>query len=146
MHPRVKRYLIDAMSGMAQGLFASLLIGTIVKTLGQQLLRLGENPVFSFLVNAGNFATESHVVGAAMAVGIGFAMKVPQLVLFCLVAVGAAANVSISLLTCSQNASNCSAFTESPTACSWPRGVSGLSVAPQILFSTFQTVSPCLTK
>ena len=58
MHPRVKRYLIDAMSGMAQGLFASLLIGTIVKTLGQQLLRLGENPVFSFLVDAGNFATE----------------------------------------------------------------------------------------
>ena len=94
MHPRVKRYLIDAMSGMAQGLFASLLIGTIVKTLGQQLLRLGENPVFAFLVNAGNFATESHVVGAAMAVGIGYAMKVPQLVLFCLVAVGAAANVS----------------------------------------------------
>ncbi|MCQ2580033.1 MAG: PTS sugar transporter subunit IIC [Treponemataceae bacterium] len=94
MNPRVKRYLIDAMSGMAQGLFASLLIGTIIKTLGQQLLRLGTNPVFTFLVDAGNFASESHVVGAAMAVGIGFAMNVPQLVLFCLAAVGAAANVT----------------------------------------------------
>lgn len=94
MNKYVKRYCIDAMSGMAQGLFSSLLIGTIIKTLGQQLLRLGDNPVFQFLVNAGNFATDSHVVGAAMAVGIGFAMQVPALVLFSLVAVGSAANVT----------------------------------------------------
>ncbi len=94
MNRYVKRYFIDAMSGMAQGLFASLLIGTIIKTLGQQLLRLSVNPVFQFLVDAGNFATEGHVVGAAMAVGIGFAMGVPALVLFSLVAVGAAANVT----------------------------------------------------
>ena len=94
MNKYVKRYLIDAMSGMAQGLFASLLIGTLIKTLGQQLLRLSVNPVFQFLVDAGNFATEGHVVGAAMAVGIGFAMGVPALVLFSLVAVGAAANVT----------------------------------------------------
>ena len=82
MNKYAKRYLIDAMSGMAQGLFCSLLIGTIVKTLGQQLLRLNNNAVFQFLVNAGNFATDAHVVGAAMAVGIGFAMGVPALVLF----------------------------------------------------------------
>ncbi len=94
MNKYVKRYFIDAMSGMAQGLFASLLIGTIIKTLGQQLLRLSVNPVFQFLVDAGNFATEGHVVGAAMAIGIGFAMGVPALVLFSLVAVGAAANVT----------------------------------------------------
>ena len=94
MNKYVKRYFIDAMSGMAQGLFASLLIGTIIKTLGQQLTNLWQNPVFDFLVTAGNFATEAHVVGAAMAVGIGFAMGAPALVLFSLVAVGAAANVS----------------------------------------------------
>ena len=94
MNKYAKRYLIDAMSGMAQGLFCSLLIGTIVKTLGQQLLRLNNNAVFQFLVNAGNFATDSHVVGAAMAVGIGFAMGVPALVLFSLAAVGSAANVT----------------------------------------------------
>lgn len=94
MNKYVKRYCIDAMSGMAQGLFASLLIGTIIKTLGQQLLKLGTNPVFEFLISAGNFATEGHVVGAAMAIGIGFAMGVPALVLFSLVAVGSAANVT----------------------------------------------------
>lgn len=94
MNKYAKRYLIDAMSGMAQGLFASLLIGTIIKTLGQLLLRIGTNPIFEFFVNAGNFATEGHVVGAAMAVGIGFAMQVPALVLFSLVAVGAVANVT----------------------------------------------------
>ncbi|MCR4742131.1 MAG: PTS sugar transporter subunit IIC [Treponema sp.] len=94
MNKYVKRYCIDAMSGMAQGLFASLLIGTIIKTLGQLLLKLGENQVFLFLVNAGNFATEGHVVGAAMAIGIGFAMQAPALVLFSLAAVGSAANVT----------------------------------------------------
>ena len=94
MNKYVKRYLIDAMSGMAQGLFASLLMGTIIKTLGQQLCRLGSNVIFEFLVTAGNFATDPHVVGAAMAIGIGYAMQVPALVLFSLVAVGSAANVT----------------------------------------------------
>ena len=92
MNRYVKRYLIDAMSGMAQGLFASLLVGTIIRTLGQQLLRLGANPVFQFLVDAGAFCCEGHVVGAAMAVGIGFAMGVHGLVLFSLITVGATAN------------------------------------------------------
>lgn len=94
MNKYVKRYLIDAMSGMAQGLFASLLTGTIIKTIGQQLLRLNQNVFFQFFVDAGNFATEAHVVGAAMAIGIGFAMQVPALVLFSLAAIGAAANVT----------------------------------------------------
>ena len=93
MNKYVKRYCVDAMGGMAQGLFASLLVGTIIKTLGQQLLRLGVNPVFQFLVNAGTFCSEAHVVGAAMAIGIGFAMQVNGLVLFSLVTVGATANV-----------------------------------------------------
>lgn len=93
MNRFVKRYLVDAMSGMAQGLFASLLVGTIIKTLGQQLLRLGVNPVFKFLVDAGTFCCEPHVVGAAMAVGIGFMMGVHGLVLFSLITVGATANV-----------------------------------------------------
>ncbi|MBR5646224.1 MAG: PTS sugar transporter subunit IIC [Treponema sp.] len=94
MNKYVKRYFIDAMSGMAQGLFASLLIGTIIKTLGQQLLRLSVNPFFQFFVDAGNFATNASVVGAAMAIGIGYAMKVDGLVLFSLAAVGSAANVT----------------------------------------------------
>lgn len=92
MNKYVKRYFIDAMSGMAQGLFASLLVGTIIRTLGQQLLRLSTNPVFQFLVDAGSFCCEPHVVGAAMAVGIGYAMGVHGLVLFSLITVGATAN------------------------------------------------------
>ena len=78
-----KRYGIDAMGAMAHGLFASLLIGTIIKTLGQQLN-------VQFLIDAGNFAQQ--VAGPAMAVSIGAALSAPQLVLYSLIAVGMAAN------------------------------------------------------
>lgn len=78
-----KRYGIDALSAMAQGLFASLLIGTIISTVGQQ----AHIPV---LVEIGGFA--SSVKGAAMAVAIGYALKAPALVLFSLLAVGYAAD------------------------------------------------------
>ena len=77
------RYLIDAMSAMAQGLFASLLIGTIFSTLGTQL-------GIPFLDQIGTFAKSA--AGPAMAVGIGYALHAPQLVLFSLIAVGAASN------------------------------------------------------
>jgi len=78
-----KRYGIDAMGAMAQGLFASLLIGTIVSTLGQQL-------GVQILVDIGNYA--KGVSGPAMAVAIGYALQAPPLVLFSLLAVGSAAN------------------------------------------------------
>ena len=77
------RYFIDAMSAMAQGLFASLLIGTIISTLGTQL----GIPV---LDEIGGYAKSS--AGPAMAVAIGYALQAPPLVLFSLVAVGGAAN------------------------------------------------------
>ena len=79
----VQLYLVDAMSAMAQGLFASLLVGTIISTLGTQF----GLPV---LVEVGNFAKS--VSGPAMAVAIGYALKAPPLVLFSLTAVGTAAN------------------------------------------------------
>ncbi len=80
----LKRYFIDAMGAMAQGLFCSLLIGTIIKTLGQQL-------GVSLLVEIGTYATA--VSGPAMAVAIGHALKAPPMVLFSLAAVGYAANI-----------------------------------------------------
>lgn len=92
MNKYAKRYFVDALSGMAQGLFASLLVGTIILTLGQQLLKIDDNAFFRYLVKAGQFASDKKVFGAAMAVGIGYAMKSSALVLFSLVAVGAAAN------------------------------------------------------
>ncbi|MBR5468321.1 MAG: PTS sugar transporter subunit IIC [Firmicutes bacterium] len=78
-----KRYGIDALGAMAQGLFASLLIGTIIATLGEQL-------GIPLLVETGTFAKS--VSGPAMAVAIGYALQAPQLVLFSLIAVGNAAN------------------------------------------------------
>ena len=80
-----RRYGVDALGAMAQGLFCSLLIGTIVKTLGQQL-------GVELLVQVGDFA--SAMSGAAMAVAIGYALQAPPLVLFSLAAVGYASNVS----------------------------------------------------
>ena len=77
------RYGIDALGAMAQGLFASLLIGTILSTLGEQL-------GIAVLVTIGGYAKAA--TGPAMAVAIGYALKTPQLVLFSLIAVGAAAN------------------------------------------------------
>ena len=68
-----KRYGIDALGAMAQGLFCSLLIGTIIKTLGQQLS-------LSFLVDVGQFAFD--MSGPAMAVAIGYALKADPMVLF----------------------------------------------------------------
>ncbi len=78
-----KRYFIDAMSAMAQGLFCSLLIGTIIKTLGQQM-------GLPFMVEMGGFA--SAMAAPAMAIAIGYALKADPLVLFSLAAVGQAAN------------------------------------------------------
>ena len=79
-----KRYGIDALGAMAQGLFASLLIGTIIGTLGTQF-------GLDLLVKIGDFAKGA--TGYAMAVAIGYALKCPPLVLFSLAAVGGAANV-----------------------------------------------------
>ena len=78
-----KRYGIDAMSAMAQGLFCSLLIGTIINTLGTQF-------GLPFLNEIGGFATG--MSGPAMACAIGYALKAPPLVLYSLLAVGASAN------------------------------------------------------
>ena len=78
-----KRYGIDALGAMAQGLFCSLLIGTIVKTLGQQLS-------IPFLVDVGGYC--SAMSGPAMACAIGHALQAPPLVLFSLATVGYAAN------------------------------------------------------
>ena len=78
-----KRYGIDALGAMAQGLFCSLLIGTILDTLGKQL-------GIAFLSTVGGYA--SAMSGSAMAIAIGYALKAPPLVLFSLATVGYAAN------------------------------------------------------
>ncbi len=79
-----QRYGIDALGAMAQGLFASLLIGTILSTIGNQFS-------IPLLVTIGSYAAA--VKGPAMAVAIGYALHAPSLVLFSLLAVGYAGDI-----------------------------------------------------
>ena len=96
----LQRYGIDALGAMAQGLFCTLLVGTILNTIGSQfgiafLQRAivtikdatGENQI-SYTI--GGLA--SAMVGPAMAAAIGYALHCPPLVLFSLIPVGFAAN------------------------------------------------------
>ena len=93
-----RRYGLDALSAMAQGLFCTLLVGTILNTLGQQLgieflnrvlvtIGKGEGSVS---YTAGGLA--SLMVGPGIAAAIGVALHAPGLVLFSLIPVGFAAN------------------------------------------------------
>lgn len=89
-----KRYGVEALGAMAQGLFATLLIGTIINTLGTQLhipfLTATLAEVNGTTYTAGGLATA--MSGPAMAVAIGYALKCPPLVLFSLITVGFSAN------------------------------------------------------
>lgn len=90
-----KRYGIDALGAMAQGLFCTLLIGTILNTLGNQLhIGFLANPICQVGENGytiGGLA--SAMVGPAMAAAIGYALQAPPLVLFSLIPVGYATNI-----------------------------------------------------
>jgi len=94
----LQRYGIDALAAMAQGLFCTLLVGTILNTLGQQF---GIGFLNETVVTLKQGASEigytvgglaSALVGPGIAVAIGFALQAPPLVLFSLIVVGFAAN------------------------------------------------------
>ncbi len=95
-----KRYFIDAMGAMAQGLFCTLLVGTILNTLGtycgvgflQHLftIKLGHGAGAMVQFTIGDLC--SAMVGPGMAVAIGRALNAPPLVLFSLIPVGFATN------------------------------------------------------
>ena len=93
-----KRYGIDALGAMAQGLFASLLIGTIINTVGTQF-GIGFLTQAVVTVGSGEKAVAytvgglaSAMSGPAMACAIGYALQAPPLVLFSLITVGFASN------------------------------------------------------
>ena len=90
----LKRYGIDALGAMAQGLFCSLLIGTIINTIGTQFhigfLTQTVATVAGVDYTVGGIA--SAMSGPAMAVAIGYALKCPPLVLFSMISVGFASN------------------------------------------------------
>ena len=93
-----KRYFIDAMGAMAQGLFCTLLVGTILNTIGQQF-HVGFLNAVIVTLGTGEGAVHytigglcSAMVGPGMAVAIAGALKAPPLVLFSLIPVGFATN------------------------------------------------------
>ncbi len=93
-----KRYFIDAMGAMAQGLFCTLLVGTILNTLGQQF-HIGFLNAVVVTLGTGEGAVPytigglcSAMVGPGMAVAIARALNAPPLVLFSLIPVGFATN------------------------------------------------------
>ena len=93
-----KRYFIDAMGAMAQGLFCTLLVGTILNTIGQQF-HIGFLNAVIVTIGKGDGAVNytigglcSAMVGPGMAVAIARALNAPPLVLFSLIPVGFATN------------------------------------------------------
>ncbi len=83
----VKRYFQDGFSAMAMGLFSSLLIGLIIKTLGEQLINIiGENATSTFLIETGT--TAMGLMGAAIGVSVAWGLKSPPLVIFSSIVTG----------------------------------------------------------
>jgi len=76
-----KNYFVNAMGAMAQGLFASLLIATILDTIGNWT-NIG------FLNEIATFAKAGNVVGATIGVAVAYALKAEGLVLFSSAVVG----------------------------------------------------------
>lgn len=90
-----KRWFIDAFTGMAQGLFVTLIAGTIFTTLGQYVFT-ENNAIGRLLVLAGRLA--SLLMGAGIGAGIAHRLKMPPLVVFSTIVagfIGAWANVFI---------------------------------------------------
>lgn len=78
-----KRYFIDAMGAMAYGLFATLLVGTILKTIGEEF-------GISFLKDV-IWPVANQATGPAIALAIAYSLRAPQLVMFSSAVVGIAA-------------------------------------------------------
>lgn len=82
IHISSKRYFIDAMGAMAYGLFATLLVGTILKTIGEEFHLPFLNEVI--------WPFASQATGPVIALAIAYSLRAPQLVLFSSAVVGVA--------------------------------------------------------
>ncbi|MEG1394208.1 MAG: PTS sugar transporter subunit IIC [Clostridia bacterium] len=78
-----KRWFIDAFTGMAQGLFVTLIAGTILKTIGELI---GNNPVGNLFILIGKLA--AILMGAGIGAGIASHLKMPKLVVFTAIVAG----------------------------------------------------------
>ena len=93
-----RRYGIEALGAMAQGLFCTLLVGTILNTIGAQF-GIGFLKAVIVTIGSGEGAVSytigglaSAMVGPGIALAIGYALQCPPMVLFSLIPVGFAAN------------------------------------------------------
>lgn len=78
-----KRYFIDAMGAMAYGLFATLLVGTILKTIGEEIN-------ITFLRDV-VWPVANQATGPAIALAIAYSLRAPQLVMYAAAVVGLSA-------------------------------------------------------
>lgn len=76
----LKTYVVTALSYMALGLFASLIIGLIIRTAGEQM-------DIEMLITVGQTAMD--LMGPAIGVAIAYGLKAPSLVLFASAVAGA---------------------------------------------------------
>ena len=77
------RYFIDAFTGMAQGLFCTLIAGTILGQIGSWITSAGTNA--ALIVGGGVTAVANLaklLTGAGIGIGIAHALKAPKLVMF----------------------------------------------------------------
>ena len=81
--PSLRRYGIDALGAMAQGLFCTLLVGTILNTLGQQFHIAFLNETIATISAGGSTISytigglASALCGPGIAVAIGAALSCP---------------------------------------------------------------------
>lgn len=77
----VKRYLVDALGAMALGLFASLIVGLILETIGEGIANLGVFEIFAeAMIVAGG--TAKSMMGPAIGVAVAYGLGAPPLVMF----------------------------------------------------------------
>ena len=72
-----KKYFVDAMGTMAQGLFATLLMGTILSTIGKYI---GVEVIADFFTDMASFATQA--TGVVLGIAVAYRLNAPPLVLF----------------------------------------------------------------
>ncbi|GEL77196.1 PTS transporter subunit IIC [Tenuibacillus multivorans] len=90
VHISFQAYAITALSYMALGLFASLIIGVIIDTIGNEIPNMPQ-----FLVEVGSYAMEPFVYGGAIAVAVAYGLNAPPLVMFSALFAGAFAADSV---------------------------------------------------
>lgn len=94
-----KRYFIDAFTGMAQGLFVTLIAGTIIKQIGTWITAAGTNAGFivgNSLIMVGSMA--SLLMGAGIGAGIARMLKCSNLVVLSAMVAGLVGAFSMNFM------------------------------------------------